>query len=93
MYGFRSQGAHGVDPLSAASKAGPKFPAWLKARIIAPSTFATLSTVFADYLDGHLQIDEYITHQRKLEDLAEGFNDMHVRLFIRLELSSASQSA
>jgi len=39
--------------------------------------FTVASLVWPDYLDGNLRIDEFITHHRKLEDLFEGFNDMH----------------
>lgn len=31
-----------------------------------------------DYLKGTLKIDEYVTHQRKFEEINEGFHDMHV---------------
>ncbi|EAU84612.1 class III ADH enzyme [Coprinopsis cinerea okayama7 len=30
-----------------------------------------------DYLNGKLKVDEYVTHHRKLEELNEGFHDMH----------------
>jgi hypothetical protein len=33
---------------------------------------------FADYLAGDLMVDDFVTHHRKLTDLFEGFNDMHV---------------
>jgi len=32
----------------------------------------------ADYLKGSVKIDEYVTHHRKLEEINEGFHDMHV---------------
>ena len=31
-----------------------------------------------DYLKGALKIDEYVTHNRTLADINEGFHDMHV---------------
>lgn len=30
-----------------------------------------------DYLNGALKIDEYVTHQRRFEEINEGFHDMH----------------
>ncbi|RPD66696.1 class III ADH enzyme [Lentinus tigrinus ALCF2SS1-7] len=30
-----------------------------------------------DYLQGKVKIDEYVTHHRKLDDINEGFHDMH----------------
>ncbi|OBZ76442.1 S-(hydroxymethyl)glutathione dehydrogenase [Grifola frondosa] len=33
--------------------------------------------VWRDYLQGKVKVDEYVTHHRKLEDINEGFNDMH----------------
>lgn len=34
--------------------------------------------VSKDYLKGTVKIDEYVTHHRKLDDINEGFHDMHV---------------
>ena len=31
-----------------------------------------------DYLKGALKIDEYVTHNRTLVDINDGFHDMHV---------------
>ena len=31
-----------------------------------------------DYLEGKMKVDEYVTHQRTLKDINEGFADMHV---------------
>lgn len=31
-----------------------------------------------DYLAGNIKIDEYVTHNRKLEEINAGFHDMHV---------------
>jgi len=37
-----------------------------------------LTAFFLDYLDGKVKIDEYVTHHRKLVDINQGFDDMHV---------------
>jgi S-(hydroxymethyl)glutathione dehydrogenase/alcohol dehydrogenase len=31
-----------------------------------------------DYLEGKMKVDEYVTHERTLGDINEGFHDMHV---------------
>ncbi len=33
-----------------------------------------------DYLQGKMKVDEYVTHQRTLQDINEGFHDMHVSI-------------
>jgi Zn-dependent alcohol dehydrogenase len=33
---------------------------------------------FADYLQGKVKIDEYVTHHRKFAEINDGFHDMHV---------------
>jgi len=30
-----------------------------------------------DYLVGKVKVDEFVTHHRKLDDINEGFHDMH----------------
>ena len=32
----------------------------------------------ADYMDGKLWVDEFVTHHRDLKEINEGFDDMHV---------------
>jgi S-(hydroxymethyl)glutathione dehydrogenase/alcohol dehydrogenase len=39
-------------------------------------------------MTGTLKVDEYVTHQRKLEDINEGFNDMHVSCQIKVEVKN-----
>jgi Zn-dependent alcohol dehydrogenase len=34
---------------------------------------------FADYLQGKIKVDEYITHAYKFADINKGFDAMHVR--------------
>jgi len=36
-----------------------------------------------DYLQGKMKVDEYVTHQRTLQDINEGFHDMHTGDCIR----------
>ena len=36
-------------------------------------------TLVADYMQGKMKIDEYVTHHRTLAEINEGFGDMHVR--------------
>lgn len=36
-----------------------------------------------DYLEGKMKVDEYVTHQRTLRDINEGFHDMHTGDCIR----------
>jgi S-(hydroxymethyl)glutathione dehydrogenase / alcohol dehydrogenase len=31
-----------------------------------------------DYMQGKIKVDEYVTHDCKLEDINQGFDDMHV---------------
>jgi hypothetical protein len=41
----------------------------------------------ADYLEGKMKVDEYVTHRRTLGEINDGFHDMHVcllRLFAAL---------
>jgi S-(hydroxymethyl)glutathione dehydrogenase/alcohol dehydrogenase len=33
-----------------------------------------------DYLEGKMKVDEYVTHERTLGDINEGFHDMHVSI-------------
>ena len=39
---------------------------------------STRLNVCADYLQGKVKIDEYVTHHRTLAEINEGFHDMHV---------------
>lgn len=34
----------------------------------------------ADYLNGTMNVDDFVSHHRKFEEINEGFGDMHVRL-------------
>jgi S-(hydroxymethyl)glutathione dehydrogenase/alcohol dehydrogenase len=42
-----------------------------------------------DYLAGKMKVDEYVTHQRKLADIAKGFDDMHSGECIRCVVDMA----
>jgi Zn-dependent alcohol dehydrogenase len=39
-------------------------------------------------MTGTLKVDEYVTHHRKLEDINEGFHDMHVSCQNKLEVKN-----
>jgi len=38
-----------------------------------------LPGIVEDYLAGKIFVDEYVTHNRMLDDINAGFGDMHVR--------------
>jgi len=42
-----------------------------------------------DYLSGKVEIDKYVTHQRKLADIDEAFHDMHSGNCIRCVVNMA----
>jgi S-(hydroxymethyl)glutathione dehydrogenase/alcohol dehydrogenase len=42
-----------------------------------------------DYLAGKMKVDEYVTHQRKLAEIAKGFDDMHSGECIRCVVDMA----
>jgi len=42
-----------------------------------------------EYLKGKLRVDDYVTHTRKLDDLYEGFHDMHTNDCIRCVVEMA----
>ena len=48
----------------------------------APLDFSLRSSqaVGPDYLKGKIKVDEYVTHQRTLATINDGFHDMHVSI-------------
>ena len=49
------------------------------ARRAPPLALRLTLTRAADYMQGKMKIDEYVTHHRTLAEINEGFGDMHVR--------------
>jgi S-(hydroxymethyl)glutathione dehydrogenase/alcohol dehydrogenase len=45
-----------------------------------------LPQLVEDYLEGKMKVDEYVTHERTLGDINEGFHDMHVSFSPYLEI-------
>jgi len=45
-----------------------------------------------DYLAGNLKVDEYVTHHRKLDNINEGFHDMHVSTSFELRNQRSQRS-
>jgi hypothetical protein len=39
-------------------------------------------------MQGKLKVDEYVTHHRTLEDIDQGFHDMHASRFLYMLASS-----
>lgn len=55
----------------------------------------------ADYMDGKLWVDEFVTHHRDLKEINEGFDDMHVssgpgrtwyKVFVEADIAQYRQS-
>ena len=46
-----------------------------------------------DYLKGALKIDEYVTHNRTLADINDGFHDMHVSQLVHPEGNQGTEFA
>jgi len=66
---------------SVVSRGALSFPALLRVcRFLCPSLPLRL-TCIVDYLAGKLKVDEYVTHNRTLTEINEGFHDMHVSRF------------
>ena len=42
-----------------------------------------------EYMAGHLKVDEYVTHSRRLAEINDGFNDMHEGECIRCVVDMA----
>jgi len=50
-----------------------------------------LSGLLEDYLAGKMKVDEYVTHNRMLGGISEGFHDTHATVFIALWTSSSEE--